>query len=810
METPYRNITSAVRTPRYAVFIDIADKFWKTYVESIIQSFSQVWGGEYFLIIPTDGKTIDEKFWEILEAYSPDKLGKYVPNFRDLEEANPKQYQAVKEQYRKSWKLDDKEFEKTWNEQVKSSHINGLEVSKELSEELKNRLSPFYFQDHIISENVFRDSPLGFPFTHIENIVESAIDRPTQITIPREMKDVSLRLLASSRVGAASATYRETLGKLGFTEITIPAKFRTRDYILALDGGDYDFGMQRALSEGLGHSTADYPQEDFHRHFPFRLSMLYLGQFYRRDTHREESEKLLVIIGDDISDYCLYYCLSRLHEGVYWLPETYLQKANAKHQANKKRKDDEIKKYTLTEDLAVGLIMEYYKKIGYGHNQKRIDITSATLTPSQLNNRKQWMCNVCWVKPAELTSFISVLPLEEVSVSCVMRVIEANNHANQQDMIFQNGKSVGRVNTPKPKNFSPVNPAEHRWITTLEVDGYCPPVLPFLGAEIIQLRNMSHETRVAKDGLAYLCPNIGYFGGDIDVNTVRPELQLLSEEEIFSKYFAYSGYSMQLSDKGSYLKDTIARFGSLEEVAEFFRAGHNRLLFDQFLIAKQQQDEEVIYLDIEKRAYLSFKAMERKLANGGEAIELVDNLISKDILRRGLIFQCSRCRLSAWYGIEEVGREFKCNRCDLVQPYSYKNWKSPSEPRWYYRLAETVYLFYKHGSYLTALSLDKLRQESKIAFHYICETDILNPLGKIKKRELDILAISDGNIVIGEAKDTKPKASDVTKYNSLFAELTIKPSQFILATTEDTVSSDVNNALQKFKSFRLLSKSDLF
>jgi len=96
-QVSYRNVSLSVRTPRLAILIDKGEPQWHAHVEGIIQAFTQTWGGEYFIIIPTDGKTIDEKFWEILEAYSPDKIGQYVPTLLDLEDADPAQYQQIKE-----------------------------------------------------------------------------------------------------------------------------------------------------------------------------------------------------------------------------------------------------------------------------------------------------------------------------------------------------------------------------------------------------------------------------------------------------------------------------------------------------------------------------------------------------------------------------------------------------------------------------------------------------------------------------------------------------------------------------------------
>jgi hypothetical protein len=809
-QASYRNVSLSVRTPRFAILIDKGSPQWHAHIEGIIQAFTQIWGGEYFVIIPTDGKTIDEKFWEILEAYSPDKIGRYLPNLPDLEEADPAQYQKIKEAHKYAWALEsDNAFEETWNSQVSYSDISSVEISEELSEELKNRLAPFHFEDRIISQYVRRAEPLGFPFTHVLDIIDYANDKPEKITIPKHLTNRELRLIASSRAGAVTQKFIDEIKKKGIKVSSYPPGLTDEDYVLSLERGEEDTRTQRAISVALGTSSEKYPETDFQRHLPLKISMLELARYYRLDTHRDYEENIIVVIGDEVADYCLYYCLSRMHDGVYWLPDNFLGNANNKVNNNKNHADEDIEKFTGTEEFAASLVTIYFQKVSYGHTQKRISITSASLNDEQLQLRKIWMGNICWLSKDEFLALIVVTPLPELSVNCVARVIETNNYANQQDMIFQGGKSVGRLNTPKPKNFSYVNPANHRWITSIEIDGYRPPVLPYLSKDIIELLPTTYDTRVAVDGLAYLCPNIAYFGGDIDTNTVRPTLRLVDETEIFAKYFGYSGYDIEFSDKGSYLKDTIERFGSLQAVTSFFRVKQNRDIFDQYLYKKAQANSEVIYLDTEKRTYLSFNAFSKMLDEPARATALIDELIAKDILRRGLIFQCSRCRLAAWYDMGEVSREFKCKRCDLVQLFSQKNWKSPEEPRWYYSLVETVYLCYESSSYLTALSLDKLRQQSKQAFHYICESDVKNFPQQGKKKEIDILAILDGKLILGECKDCRPKAADLSKYQLLQSRLKLKPDKFILSTTETTVSDDVRVKLDSLRNADVLLRSDL-
>ncbi len=810
-QASYRNVTLTVRTPRLAMLINKGEPPWHAYVEGIIQAFTQTWGGEYFIIIPTDGKTIDEKFWEILEAYSPDKIDQYVPTLLDVEDADPAQYQKIKEQHKNAWGLEsDEDFEKTWNSMVRHRTIASLELSKELLEELKNRLAPFHYEDHIVNKYVHRGGPLGYPFTDILNILEYANDKPKKITIPKHLTNKELRLIASSRAGTVTQNFIDEIKRKGVDDYPYPSSLKDKDFVLSLERGEEDMRVQRAFSMGFGASSEGYPETDFLRHLPFKISMVGLARYYRIDTHRDYEENLIVVIGDEVVDYCLYYCLSRMHDGVYWLPDNFLSNANTKADKNKSRADEEIEKYTDTEEFAASMVNAYFSKISYGNEQKRISITSASLDDGQLQLRKIWMGNIGWLSKDEYLTTIVVTPLPELPVNCVGRVIEINNYANQQDMMFQGDKSVGRLNTPKPKNFSYVNPANHRWITSIEIDGYRPPVLPFLSKDIIESLPTVHETRVAVDGLVYFCPNIAYFGGDIDTNTVRPTLRLVAATEIFAKYFGHSGYEIELSDKGSYLKDTIERFGSLQSVASFFRVKRNRDIFDQYLYTKDKADDEVVYLDTEKRTYLSFSAFSKMLDEPAKATTLIDELIAKDILRRGLIFQCSRCRLAAWYDVGEVSREFKCKRCDLVQLFSQRNWKlPPEEPRWYYSLVETVYLCYESSSYLTALTLDKLRQQSKEAFHYACETDVKNFPEQGKKIEIDILAISDGKLILGECKDCKPKAKDLRKYQLLQSSLKFKPDKFILSTTETTVTDDVRTVLGKLRNADVLLRSGL-
>jgi hypothetical protein len=129
----YRSVTSEVRTPRFAAFIDESSPYWRTDVAALVRIFSQTWGGKYFLIVPTDGKRITNKFWELLEAYSPDRLGLYEMTLADLQEADPERYRTIMARWRKDWKFDNQDFDEWFETQQYHSRIGNFAMDPGLA-----------------------------------------------------------------------------------------------------------------------------------------------------------------------------------------------------------------------------------------------------------------------------------------------------------------------------------------------------------------------------------------------------------------------------------------------------------------------------------------------------------------------------------------------------------------------------------------------------------------------------------------------------------------------------------------------------
>jgi hypothetical protein len=67
-----RVVRSGVRPHRVAILIPSGGgaSVWL----QVIDVCSQIWGGPYCVAVPTDGETIQQPFWQLLDLYDPDMV----------------------------------------------------------------------------------------------------------------------------------------------------------------------------------------------------------------------------------------------------------------------------------------------------------------------------------------------------------------------------------------------------------------------------------------------------------------------------------------------------------------------------------------------------------------------------------------------------------------------------------------------------------------------------------------------------------------------------------------------------------------
>lgn len=580
------------------------------------------------------------------------------------------------------------------------------------------------------------------------------------------------------------------------------SRISDKDYLNVLERGEAD-----RVSRLIDEDDTTIP-EDILSCLPNSLSMNGLGKYFRLEPGRDEKEYVNVIVGDKLEDFCFAFSLSKMLNNVHWMPDKQL--SNAYRDAKRIRAVTEAGGDLLEEaentKIVRNLATSYAQKIGYGHhNNKKIVFTSMSLSKAQLNSRRQKILSLAYLGVTSWQRHTVLRPSSEVDVSYVGRLLETNNYANEQAMAFVHSEGVERIRPIKPKHFEAIDAQHHRWIQTVQIAGFNPPVLPALGNDILKNHESRHEGRVGKDGVSFLLPGISYWNGnDIDTTLQSPELKLLSSTEIFAQYFA-GKYLVLPSDKGKYFDDTIEKFGSLDAAAKFFGNKKYGKLLSQFTDEERANEKsrrsERIYLDYTSRAYLDIKAVNKALGRGGNASNLIDYLLSIRVLRRGLILQCNKCSCSAWYDNDTIGQDFECARCRARQMILKENWKHPDEPSWYYSLAETVHQFYYNNGHITLLALRHIKGNSR-NFQYLPEMELHELSDNGKKFEIDIACVKDGYIYLGEAKNRQltlndlGRKGDLTKYLRLYSEMQPKPHRIVFATNYGVVPSVVRARLK--------------
>ena len=156
-------------------------------------------------------------------------------------------------------------------------------------------------------------------------------------------------------------------------------------------------------------------------------------------------------------------------------------------------------------------------------------------------------------------------------------------------------------------------------------------------------------------------------------------------------------------------------------------------------------------IQLRARRYLSFKEI-RSVGqlDAGAARELVDSYLERGIVRRGLVLKCRSCMNTDWYPLDDVGHDFKCERCRSLSLVARASWvTNTDEPTPYYDLAEVVFQALKVNCHVPIGGSAMLEKASR-AFAEAPELKFR--IDADTKVELDLLVIADGKIGLGEAK----------------------------------------------------------
>ncbi len=764
-----KKLFTAVRPPRVACLVNQDDDDWQQTCMRIIELFSRVWGGGHNIIVPTDGKGLTDKFWRILEAYDADYIYYYFQTGIDFKARNPEAYRVRLEAEAKNF-LNGRPFH---DEEQARDHADGLlqhemftpAPTPEFGEAIRNRLSPFHLLGNVI-RGLWADVPARDPLTSIPTLLRGCDDRP-KIGVFEPIRGGIYPLWLASVFGLESNGLHHDL-----------ASFHTSFFPLSTEDHVID------LLTNLRTPTEILSPENLLT--PFKLSNLKLSMFWPARTRLPQT--LVLVAGETLFDFCLYYSLSRMRQPVLWLPCQWL-------------KSEPI-------DVSATLFNEYCRNLRWLLRDPNTSdegvLTSYSLSKEELDDLLVQLDRGSFIRSDDLSSQITVdLDLREL-LSHPLRAFETGPRPTMLEV--RESSEMELFETPKPKSFPTIQPYEHRWIADVIIAGHYLPRNSNLGEWVIRSPILGrHGARVGSGGaLSYFCPNIGYPGGDVDSILVRPTIFVPSALELFQRLAWSIGCDAKLSDKGFFAQHTISKFGGLDDLAGFFSDAFARELIFKFLDENPKGSVTDGWLLNDQRRYLTLASVSQILRFNPTSQKTLDLLITKGVMYRGCIFKCGACRNADWFGLDEFSQTFKCKRCGTTQHVTKENyWYAEHEPGWCYKLDEIIYQFLRHNGYVGVLALACLKGRTVNSFLFTSDLELIKEDSTDRKPELevDILAVLDGDLVLGEAKKDNrlgetaaAEKRNIQKYCRLAKELVAK--KLVFATFSDAWSDETMKNLE--------------
>jgi len=181
-----------------------------------------MWGGAYNVIIPTDGKTIDDPFWAILEAFDPDYLYAYRKCGEDIRRSKPEEYQKALESHLGAWvsQFGHENLEgirKKIDEDLRRGWVSGFDISSELQNQIKIRIAPFWFEQWIVEAGgISAGSEVRFPLAALSKIIPNT-RHPDRFATLSLASDEVPRLWFAAVTGTFDEAAAEEMKNVGIT-----------------------------------------------------------------------------------------------------------------------------------------------------------------------------------------------------------------------------------------------------------------------------------------------------------------------------------------------------------------------------------------------------------------------------------------------------------------------------------------------------------------------------------------------------------------------------------------------------------------
>jgi hypothetical protein len=692
-----------------------ATAHWQSMFGLAMSMASRLWGGYGFLYIPRGSGNLHPALARILRAYDPDYLVDAWCTRGEIEAIEP----GWHARHIKGWPVGPDESA-AW---LVDHFIHKELIHEDLGEDLgANLCSPFYEQEGIRRMQVLSDRSEGA--LHTLTTVLGSTRRAT-FEVPEGL-DPLLTLALGLRVG---------------------------------------FPANPPLP--LGHQADDAAERLPYRHVAQvlstqreRIGLGFDGLITAWDVTRTglvpvskpgPPARAVAVIGSTAEDFAFAVALDRMYGATVWVPA----------------------EWTEDPDLRWPVQHGYEDLLQAGRRSGRPPIvTSISLSEDQLNAAAQasWPGPIqAWDDQANARSLASQ-PAEFVPAGQLD--LRAPRHlacAGDYDLPFTSPvRSDGRggfefvlpipPHTPSSEELR--GPQRPFWEVDVEV---YPPRMP-TGRNLSPRALLADEEpflatvlRSGRDGISFnpMSMRLVSGGETLQQSIAKPRLHVLGLRDWIAALVAQDQpeTAVQLSQAGRRAMILTRLWGSRSAVARDLLELNDFLR--EFKPSGKCDMEAYPNRDgvrlTSTEGYLTLAAAARTLPamETAQIRNRLDHLLNINVLQRGLVVPCSECERRAFYRIELLRETNTCSRCG-APANTIDAWRSQLvEPEWFYDLHGAVRELLDQDGDVPFLAGQALAAQAQ-TFEDIAELDFLRP--DEDPDEIDIIALVDGRLVVGEAK----------------------------------------------------------
>jgi hypothetical protein len=663
----YEWMRACLRAPRVvAAYRPASD--WVYTARRVIQSLSRVWGGAGAVVFPAEqAVTGNSDLLGLVRVYDPDIIAGHVPL---VEDRNHSDGTAAGPGNGNSGPNDTALRRHVLNQTIEADPWD------DVAELADAWCSPFkgVHQDarSFAGYEVVRFARQADSYQYL-TVMPQLADQPPLVILDLSEVDPVVALMIESRIGSLDLYDRERLHPV---ELRAESADLVSLVLMAITGearlAGWDPGSRYLAPVGAAASSgsAALSGDQLAQRTPFARTRLWLTPIRPSAV---PPPPVVCVIGDTAADHALAVLCDRVFHRAGWIPLSVLH----------------------DRELAAAARLGMY---GLGHipgaPQRPVLVTSASESEQDLRSLMLEMQsslglsvpgdprgNFRVTTPGELASEPARYLLADRAHFAISRRIPIHRETDACSFLAP-------VDLPMPEAAAHL-PADAHWQVDVVLAGHQVPgrtAIP--GSALTQVPPggiPDTVVRAGREGISFSSVNMGFVpaGGPAEGRLAHPMLRFPSAERIFAELAAARGKTVERSDAGRRAANATELWGSFDAIVAHL-TGTVRRLLDAFLPPKGKKDGDYGNgYAIRGDGYLHFQHAERALAlSQRDTRDTLDRLLGLNVLRRGLLLSCERCRWQAFYPIGQAGQTFRCTACSHHSNLAFGTWykKDPEPP----------------------------------------------------------------------------------------------------------------------------------